>query len=93
MARERRTKKEVLEDKICKIEQKITELCQQMEKQQALKEKLKKELSLLLAAEKKAAEETELREITKLLKKKNVAMSRLRVMLEELEESGESIDK
>lgn len=93
MARERRTKKEVLEDKIYKVEEKIAELGEQMEKQQACKEELKKELSLLLAAEKKAAEETELKEITKLLRKKKVTMEKLKIMLEKLEESGESIDK
>ncbi|MCC8138111.1 MAG: hypothetical protein LIO76_08650 [Clostridiales bacterium] len=82
MARERRSKKEVIAAKMDVIDEKITSYATKIADLEDQKEELQKELEQLEAAEKKAEEEAQLKEVLKILKTKNISVGELKEMVE-----------
>ncbi|MCC8049065.1 MAG: hypothetical protein LIP10_00185 [Clostridiales bacterium] len=82
MARERRSKKEVIAAKMDLIDEKINAYATKIADLQNQKEELQNQLDELAAAEKKAEEEAQLKEVLKLLKTKNISVGELKEMVE-----------
>ncbi|MCD7842401.1 MAG: hypothetical protein LUG56_08040 [Lachnospiraceae bacterium] len=83
MARERRSKTEVIAAKIDLIDEKINGYANKIAGLQDQKEELQKELEELVAAEKKAEEEAQLKELMIIMKEKNISVSELKTMVED----------
>lgn len=86
MARTRRSKKELIADKLNVIEGKIAKHNTEIEALNAEKEKLKEELAAIEEAEAKAAEEANAKEILKLIKAKKISLSELKEMIDKVDE-------
>lgn len=82
MARERRSKKDVIIGKIAVIEEKIAAYQQKIEDLSAEKDDLQDQLDKITSAEKKAAEEAQMKEVLKLIKAKNLSVEELREMVQ-----------
>lgn len=82
MARERRTRRIVVEDKIKTLDEKINVYTSKIEALTAEKNNLNSELEEIILNEQKAAEEAEMKEVLKLLKKKKISASELKDLLE-----------
>ncbi|MCD7834980.1 MAG: hypothetical protein LUF27_12465 [Lachnospiraceae bacterium] len=82
MARERRTKKEIITAKIETIEEKITGYANKIAALTDEKEALQAELEELASAQKKAEEEAKTKEVLKLIKDKNISIDDLKKLVE-----------
>ncbi|MCD7766805.1 MAG: hypothetical protein LUH53_09905 [Lachnospiraceae bacterium] len=82
MARERRSKKEVIAAKMDQIDEKINGYATKIADLQNQKEELESQLAELLAAEKKAEEEAQVKELMKIMKEKNISAGELKAMVE-----------
>jgi len=82
MARERRTKKEIITAKIETIDEKITVYANKIAALTDEKEALQAELEELATAQKKAEEEAKTKELLKIIKDKNISIDDLKKMVE-----------
>ncbi|MCD8396048.1 MAG: hypothetical protein LUD12_02485 [Lachnospiraceae bacterium] len=82
MARERRSKKEIITAKIEMIDEKITGYANKIAALTDEKEALQTELDELASAQKKAEEEAKTKELLKILKDKNMSIDDLKKMVE-----------
>ncbi|MCD7763194.1 MAG: hypothetical protein LUI14_08350 [Lachnospiraceae bacterium] len=82
MARERRSKKEVIAAKMDQIDEKINGYATKIADLQNQKEELESQLAELSAAEKKAEEEAQVKELMKIMKEKNISAGELKAMVE-----------
>lgn len=81
MARERRTKSQIITDDIKILEEKIAGLKEKIEEYNTKKAELESTLAEILEEEARAKEETDMKELIKLMKKKNVTVDELKNML------------
>ena len=81
----RRSKKEITLDKIEKIDVKIKELNEKIQELTDEKESLKAHLREINAAENKAKEEEEFKQLKSLIKQKKISVADLRSMIESRE--------
>ena len=81
MARERRTKSQIITDDIKTIEEKIAGLKEKIEEYNTKKAELETTLAESLEEEARAKEETDMKELIKLMKKKKVSFDDLKDML------------
>ncbi len=81
MARERRTKSQIITDDIKTIEEKIAGLKEKIEEYNTKKAELETTLAEILEEEARAKEETDMKELIKLMKKKKVSFDDLKDML------------
>lgn len=82
MARERRSKKEVIISKMGIIDEKVSILEQKIDALNEEKSALQEQLDQIASAEKKAADEAQLKEVLKLIKSKNLSVEELRGIVE-----------
>lgn len=82
MARERRTRKEVVIAKIAALDEKAAVYAEKIAELNAQKEELQEELDAMADAERKAAEEAQVKEVLKLLKEQNVSLDELKHLVE-----------
>ncbi|MCD8348547.1 MAG: hypothetical protein LUD16_11525 [Lachnospiraceae bacterium] len=82
MARERRTKKEIITAKIEAIDEKITGYANKIAALTDEKEGLQAELEELASAQKKAEEEAKTKEVLKIIKDKNISIDDLKKLIE-----------
>lgn len=80
--RTRRSKKELIEADIAKVETRIAEYTNKIAELTETKENLKKELKEITDAEDKAKQENEQKEIIALIKKKGLTLDEVKEMLE-----------
>ncbi|MCD7746257.1 MAG: hypothetical protein LUI13_13430 [Lachnospiraceae bacterium] len=85
MARERRSKTEVINAKIAAIDEKITGYANKIAALSDEKEELQKELDSLAAAQKKAEEEAQMKEVMKIIKAKKISVDELKQFVESKE--------
>ncbi|MCD8104340.1 MAG: hypothetical protein LUF35_04910 [Lachnospiraceae bacterium] len=85
MARERRSKKEIITAKIEALDEKITGYANKIAALTEEKEGLQAELEELDAAQKKAEEEAQMKEVITIMKSKNISLSELKQMVENKE--------
>ena len=78
----RRSRKEIVLESITKIDAKIAECNSKIQKLNDEKEALQAELKSINANEAKAKEEADFKELKKLIKKKNISIDELKVMIE-----------
>lgn len=81
MARERRTKSQIITDDIKILEEKIAGLKEKIEEYNTKKAELESTLAEILEEEARAKEETDMKELIKLMKKKKVSFDDLKDML------------
>ncbi|MCC8046933.1 MAG: hypothetical protein LIP12_15870 [Clostridiales bacterium] len=82
MARERRSKKEIIIAKIDALDEKITSYANKIAALTDEKEALQSELEELNAAQKKAEEEAQMKEVITIMKSKNISIDELKQMVE-----------
>lgn len=82
MAKERRSRKEVLIVKIEDAEKKIVNYTKRIEELNAERSECEKELAEINDAEAKATEETKMKEIAKLIKNNNISLDELKHLIE-----------
>ncbi|MCD8336479.1 MAG: hypothetical protein LUD18_04240 [Lachnospiraceae bacterium] len=82
MARERRTKTEIITAKIEAIDEKITGYANKIAALTDEKEGLQAELEELASAQKKAEEEAKTKEVLKIIKDKNISIDELKKLIE-----------
>ncbi|MCD7956653.1 MAG: hypothetical protein LUG93_13100 [Lachnospiraceae bacterium] len=85
MARERRSKKEIIIAKIDALDEKITGYANKIAALTDEKEALQAELEELNAAQKKAEEEAQMKEVITIMKSKNITIDELKQMVESKE--------
>ncbi|MCD7882194.1 MAG: hypothetical protein LUI87_00565 [Lachnospiraceae bacterium] len=85
MARERRSKKEIIIAKIDALDEKITGYANKIAALTDEKEALQAELEELNAAQKKAEEEAQMKEVITIMKSKNISIDELKQMVENKE--------
>lgn len=78
---QRRTKVEVLNEKISKVESKITAYTEKIAALEDEKTALAAQLDEIRKAEKKAEEEAELKRLVKLMRKKDISVADLESMI------------
>lgn len=83
MARERRTKKEIISAKMGQLDVKIAAYTKKIAELNAQQDALQKQLDTIAAEEKRAAEEAKVKEVVKLMKKKGISAEELAKLVEE----------
>lgn len=97
MARIRRSKKEVIVEKIEILNEKIAKYQSEIESLNAINAKLKKELTEIQETENRAAEEAKTKEVLKFIKTNHISVDDLKEMIsakkEEDTENGEEVQE
>lgn len=81
MARERRTKSQIITDDIQKLDEKIQGLKEKIEELTNKKAELQTQLDTLLEEEARAKEEADIKELATLLKQKNLSLDELKELI------------
>ena len=84
MPRERRNKKEILNEKLLKIEASISDFHAKLEKFEKDKESIQAQIDEINTAEKKAREMAEIKELQSILRQNNMSIGDLKKMIEEI---------